>query len=189
MLPVPVAVARDFLLDFRRLRRRPVNNIMRTVVYPGSFDPVTNGHLDLIHRASKLFDRVIVAIASNESKIPLFSTKERQEMVQRSTKHLANVETDSFDGLLVNYVEEKGGDAVIRGLRAVSDFEFEFQLALTNRRLNERVETIFMMPKETWVFLSSKIVKEIARLNGPVGQFVPSHVEKALHRKFAKTVV
>lgn len=160
---------------------------MRTVVYPGSFDPVTNGHLDLIHRASKLFDRVIVAIATNEAKTPLFSCKERQDLVQRSIKHLTNVETGYFDGLLVDYVEEKGGDAVIRGLRAVSDFEFEFQLALTNRRLNERIETIFMMPKETWVFLSSKIVKEIARLKGNVGQFVPPHVEKALHRKFAKT--
>jgi len=159
---------------------------MRTVVYPGSFDPVTNGHLDLIHRASKLFDRVIVAIAVNEDKQPLFSLVERQNLVKKSIKHLPNVEVDSLVGLLVDYVDQHAAGAIIRGLRAVSDFEFEFQLALMNRKLNERVETIFMMPKETYTFLSSKIVKEIARLGGNVSPFVPSHVCSALTAKLAK---
>jgi pantetheine-phosphate adenylyltransferase len=159
---------------------------MRTVVYPGSFDPVTNGHLDLIHRAARLFDRVIVAIANNEAKQPLFSLKERQAMVRASIGGLANVTVDALTGLLVDYVDEKAGDAVIRGLRAVSDFEFEFQLALMNRKLNDRVETIFMMPKETYTFLSSKIVKEIARLGGDVSAFVPAHVQRALAAKLAK---
>jgi pantetheine-phosphate adenylyltransferase len=120
---------------------------MRTVIYPGSFDPLTNGHLDVIQRAAKLFDLVIVAVATNESKSPLFGLSKRKELVARSVEHLQNVEVDTFDGLLVEYVEKRGGDAIIRGLRAVSDFEFEFQLALMNRKLNERVETIFMMPK------------------------------------------
>ncbi len=159
---------------------------MRTVVYPGSFDPVTNGHLDLIHRAARLFDRLIVAIANNDAKQPLFSLKERQGMVRASISQLPNVEVDALTGLLVDYVEQKGGDAVIRGLRAVSDFEFEFQLALMNRKLNDRFETIFMMPKETYTFLSSKIVKEIARLGGDVSEFVPAHVQRALTAKLAK---
>lgn len=153
---------------------------MRTVIYPGSFDPLTNGHLDVIQRATKLFDRVIVAVAKNESKNPLFTMEERLELVERAVKHLPNVEADSFDGLLVDYVQRRSAQAIIRGLRAVSDFEFEFQLALMNRKLNENVETIFMMPKDTYVFLSSRIVKEIARLGGDVSTFVPPHVQKAL---------
>ena len=153
---------------------------MRTVIYPGSFDPLTNGHLDLIQRAVKLFDHVIVAVAKNDSKNPLFSLAERVELVRVATKNTPNVTADSFDGLLVNYVQDKGGQAVIRGLRAVSDFEFEFQLALMNRKLNERVETIFMMPKDTYTFLSSRIIKEIARLGGDVSAFVPAHVREAL---------
>jgi pantetheine-phosphate adenylyltransferase len=148
---------------------------MRTAIYPGSFDPLTNGHLDLILRAAKLFDRVIVAVAQNESKKALFSLKERVELVKRAIGHLSKVEVDSFDGLLV-----------IRGLRAVTDFEFEVQLALMNRKLNERVETIFMMPKETYTFLSSRIVKEIARLGGDVKSFVPEHVQAALAQKLSK---
>lgn len=156
---------------------------MRTVIYPGSFDPITNGHLDLIYRAAKLFDRVIVAVANNDAKTPLFSAEERRQLVVQSVAHLPNVETDILTGLLVDFVSRRGGDAVLRGLRAVSDFEFEFQLALMNRQLNERVETIFMMPKETFVFLSSRIVKEIARLGGEVDPFVPPHVQKALVAK------
>ena len=157
---------------------------MRTVIYPGSFDPLTNGHLDLIQRATKVFDRVIVAVARNESKHPLFTQAERVQMVAHAVQGLANVETDAFDGLLIAYVERRGAQAVIRGLRAVSDFEFEFQLALMNRKLNERIETLFMMPKDTYTFLSSRIVKEIASLGGDVSAFVPTHVGAALAAKF-----
>ncbi len=156
---------------------------MRTVIYPGSFDPLTNGHLDVIQRATKLFDKVIVAVARSESKHPLFTLEERVQMVSRAIRHLPQVEADAFDGLLMEYVERRGAHAVIRGLRAVSDFEFEFQLALMNRKLNERIETIFMMPKDTYTFLSSRIVKEIASLGGDVSPFVPAHVRTALaHR-------
>jgi pantetheine-phosphate adenylyltransferase len=156
---------------------------MRTVIYPGSFDPLTNGHLDVIQRATKLFDKVIVAVARSESKHPLFSLEERAQMVVRAVRHLPHVEVDHFAGLLVEYVERRSAQAVIRGLRAVSDFEFEFQLALMNRKLNERIETIFMMPKDTYTFLSSRIVKEIASLGGDVSAFVPAHVRTALALK------
>ncbi len=160
---------------------------MRTAIYPGSFDPLTNGHLDVIQRATKLFDHVIVAVAKSESKQPLFTLAERVEMVEAAIGHLPQVEADSFDGLLVKYVEDRSAQAVVRGLRAVSDFEFEFQLALMNRKLNERIETIFMMPKDTYTFLSSRIVKEIARLGGDVGAFVPAHVQAALAVKLVET--
>ncbi len=159
---------------------------MRTAIYPGSFDPLTNGHLDIIHRAARLFDRVIVAVAKNEGKKPLFSLKQRLSMVQRSVGNLPNVRADSFDTLLVAYAEKQKGQAIIRGLRAVSDFEFEFQLALMNRKLNGQVETIFMMPREIYTFLSSRIVKEIACLGGNVEAFVPPHVRLALARKFGR---
>ena len=160
---------------------------MRTVIYPGSFDPLTNGHLDVIQRAAKLFDRVIVAVAQNESKNPLLTLPERLELVTHCVRHLPNVEADSFDGLLVNYVEQRSAQAIIRGLRAVSDFEFEFQLALMNRKLNERIETIFMMPKDTYTFLSSRIVKEIARLGGDVSAFVPPKVREVLTARLLGT--
>jgi pantetheine-phosphate adenylyltransferase len=159
---------------------------MRTAIYPGSFDPITNGHLDIIERANKLFDRVIVAVAPNASKKPLFSLKERLALVRRATSACPTVEVDSLDGLLVDYVEKRAGLAIIRGLRAVSDFEFEFQLALMNRKLNGKVETIFMMPRETYTFLSSRLVKEIASLGGNVECFVPPHVQAALASKFGK---
>src|SRR5436189_4515783 len=162
---------------------------MRTAIYPGSFDPLTNGHLDVVQRATKLFDRVIVAVATSESKHPLFTLEERVEMVAHAVRHLPTVEADSFDGLLVEYADRRSAQAVIRGLRAVSDFEFEFQLALMNRKLNERVETIFMMPKDTYTFLSSRIVKEIARLGGDVSPFVPTHVRAALAEKLTQTTV
>jgi pantetheine-phosphate adenylyltransferase len=156
---------------------------MRIAIYPGSFDPLTNGHLDVVQRAAKLFDRVIVAVAKNEGKQPLFPLEERVALVQRSVRRLPQVRVDAFDGLLVDYVVSKNARAIVRGLRAVSDFEFEFQLALMNRKLNENVETIFMMPKDTYTFLSSRIVKEIARLGGDVSPFVPGHVQKALKKK------
>jgi len=156
---------------------------MRTAIYPGSFDPLTNGHLDVIERAVKLFDRVVVGVARNESKHPLFTQEERLDLVRRSVRRFANVQVDSFDCLLVDYAQKRSAQAVIRGLRAVSDFEFEFQLALMNRKLNERIETIFMMPKDTYTFLSSRIIKEIARLGGDVSAFVPPHVRAALVKK------
>jgi pantetheine-phosphate adenylyltransferase len=156
---------------------------MRTVIYPGSFDPLTNGHLDVIQRAAKLFDRVVVAVAKNEGKSPLFALGERVALVKESVRQLPSVEVDSFAGLLVEYAASHNAQAIIRGLRAVSDFEFEFQLALMNRKLNEKIETIFMMPKDTYTFLSSRIVKEIARLGGDVNAFVPPHVQAALAKK------
>jgi len=158
---------------------------MRTAIYPGSFDPLTNGHLDVVQRAAKLFDRVVVAVAENEGKNPLFTLNERLALVKKSIVHLPNVEADSFECLLVEYVVSRKAQAIVRGLRAISDFEFEFQLALMNRKLNENIETIFMMPKDTYTFLSSRIVKEIARLGGDVGSFVPAHVQTALTKKFS----
>jgi pantetheine-phosphate adenylyltransferase len=160
---------------------------MRTAIYPGSFDPLTNGHLDVIERAVKLFDRVVVAIAKNESKHPLFSLEERLTLVRQAIKHIPTAEADTFDTLLVDYVNRRNAQAIVRGLRAISDFEFEFQLALMNRKLNEKVETIFMMPKDTYTFLSSRIIKEIARLNGDITAFVPPLVRTALIEKL-KTV-
>ena len=160
---------------------------MRTVIYPGSFDPLTNGHLDVIQRATKLFDKVIVAVATNDSKQPLFTLEERKQLVAACVSDLPNVETDSFGGLLAEYAEQRSADAIIRGLRAVSDFEFEFQLALMNRKLNERVETIFMMPKDTYTFISSRMVKEIARLGGDISSFVPLPIQHALKEKLSKS--
>jgi pantetheine-phosphate adenylyltransferase len=161
--------------------RQPVR--VRTAIYPGSFDPFTNGHLDVVHRAARLFDRVIVAVAKNDGKNPLFNLEERTALIQQSIKDLPNVEAGAFDGLLVDYVKTYSAQAVVRGLRAISDFEFEFQMALMNRSLNDSFETIFMMPKDSYTFLSSRIVKEIARLGGDVSAFVPVHVRAALTAK------
>ena len=157
---------------------------MRTAIYPGSFDPLTNGHLDVIQRAAKLFDRVVVAVAENDAKKPLFTLDERLALVKTAVSHLPHVEADSFQGLLIGYVVQRQAQAIVRGLRAVSDFEFEFQLALMNRKLDESIETIFMTPKDTYTFLSSRIVKEIARLGGDVSPFVPPNVRKALLKKY-----
>ncbi|MBL9172110.1 MAG: pantetheine-phosphate adenylyltransferase [Verrucomicrobiales bacterium] len=156
---------------------------MRTVIYPGSFDPLHNGHLDVIRRAARIFDQVIVAVAANEGKKPLFNIDERYELVRTAVRELPNVSADRLDGLLVNYVIQKDACAVVRGLRAVSDFEFEFQLALMNRKLNERVETLFLTPKDTYTFVSSRLVKEIARLGGDVSPFVPDNVSESLRAK------
>lgn len=156
---------------------------MRTVIYPGSFDPITYGHLDIVQRAAKLFDRVIVGVARNADKSPLFTMEERQAQVARAIRHVRNAEADAFDGLLACYVARRRAQAVLRGMRAVSDFEYELQLALTNRKLNANFETILMMPKDSYVFLSSRMVKEIARLGGNVRCFVPPHVATALKRK------
>lgn len=158
---------------------------LRLAICPGSFDPITNGHLDVIQRAARLFDRVIVAVAASEPKGPLFTLPERLDLVRRSVGHLPNVEAESFSGLLVDYVRQRGAQAVVRGLRAVSDFEFEFQLALMNRKLCEQVETIFMMPRETYTFLSSRLVKEISAFGGDVTEFVPAAVLEALRRRWS----
>lgn len=160
---------------------------MRLLIYPGSFDPLTNGHLDVIQRATRLFDELVVAVARNESKQPLFTVEERLSLVRQALAGLKNVSADSFDGLLIDYVSRRGGHAVLRGLRALSDFEFEFQLALMNRKLNEQVETLFLMPTESHTFLSSRMVKEIARLGGQIDGFVPPYVAEALRKKFARS--
>jgi pantetheine-phosphate adenylyltransferase len=158
---------------------------VRKVIYPGSFDPITNGHLDVIERAQKIFDEVVVAIARNEVKQPLFTAEERLALTQKSVATLAKpVSVILFDGLLVNFVREQEATAIIRGLRAVADFEFEFQLALMNRKLASSIETVFLMPRDTYSYLSSTIIKEISRLGGPVTDFVPDVVATALKTKF-----
>ena len=159
---------------------------MKRAIYPGSFDPVTNGHLDVVERARKLFDEVIVAVAHNDEKQPMFTLQERLDFLQNTLGKIDNVRIAYFEGLLVDFaVTEKAG-AVIRGLRAISDFEFEFQMALMNRKLQGAVETIFLMPKEDYTYLSSRIVKEIARLGGDVSKFVPPQVAKALGAKLKR---
>jgi len=155
-------------------------------IYPGSFDPVTFGHLDIIHRASQLFDSLIVAVARSESKNPNFSTEERIAMMENEVKGISGVEVKRLDGLLVDFAREENAFVVVRGLRAISDFEFEFQMALMNRRLEPRLETVFLTPKEDYTFLSSRIVKEVARLGGDVSPFVPAPVVKILRDKFQR---
>ena len=157
--------------------------MIRRAIYPGSFDPVTNGHLDVIERARKLFDEVIVAVAYNDQKHPLFSLEERLDLLKGALGKIKKVEIAPLDGLLVNFAIARKATAVIRGLRAISDFEFEFQMALMNRKLDSTVETIFLMPKEEYTYLSSRIVKEIARLGGDITDFVPARVAKALATK------
>ena len=156
---------------------------MRRAIYPGSFDPVTNGHLDVIQRASRLFDEVIVAIAYNDVKNPFFTSDERLDLLEGTISTVKNVKVMQFEGLLVDFAKNQGATAIVRGLRAISDFEFEFQMALMNRKLEDSVETIFLMPKEDYTYLSSRIVKEIARLGGNVEAFVPHSVATALKSK------
>jgi len=155
-----------------------------SAIYPGSFDPLTSGHLDIIKRAAQMFSKVIVAVAANESKNPLFSTEERMEMIKKAVEDLKEVEVRRLDGLLVDFARQENVFVVIRGLRAISDFEFEFQMALMNRRLEPRLETIFLTPQEEYTFLSSRIVKEVAKLGGDVTPFVPQHVAERLKARF-----
>jgi len=155
-------------------------------VYPGTFDPVTNGHLDIIERASQLFDKVYVTIAVNSSKVTLFSKDERKEMLVKTTSKYKNVEVDSFNGLVVDYAVRKKASLLIRGLRAVSDFENEFQMSLTNRKMQPSVTTIYMMPNEKYTYLNSTLIREIARLKGDVRCFVPEIVSTKLKEKFKK---
>lgn len=158
---------------------------MKRAIYPGSFDPVTTGHLDVLDRAARLFDEVIVAVAYNDQKQALFSSEERMTLLKGATERLKNVRVERFDGLLVEFARQQEAGAVIRGLRAVSDFEFEFQMALMNRKLEPEIETIFLTPREEYTYLSSRLVKEIARLGGNVDPFVPPSVAEALRTKFA----
>jgi len=157
--------------------------VKRKVVYPGSFDPVTYGHIDVIKRASEIFDEVIVAVAHNKPKNPLFPIKQRVAMLKQATKGIKGVKVDDFDGLAVEFVKKKGIKIMIRGLRMISDFEYEFQMALTNRKLNETIETIFMMPSPAYSYLSSKLIKEAVSLGADVSSFVPKFVQKALNSR------
>ncbi|HRJ27328.1 MAG TPA: pantetheine-phosphate adenylyltransferase [Fimbriimonadaceae bacterium] len=157
----------------------------RLGIYPGSFDPPTWGHLDVIERASNLFDRVIVAVGRNSSKSPLFTDQERIESLRQACQHLSNIEVESFEGLLVEYARERGAKALIRGLRATSDFDYEFQIAMVNRRLQHEIETIFLMTKWEHSYLSSSIVREVAQLEGDYRQFVPPAVAEMIAQKLA----
>jgi pantetheine-phosphate adenylyltransferase len=156
----------------------------KIAIYPGTFDPLTNGHIDLIQRTLTIFDEVVIAVAPSKKKSPLFTTEERIQLIKDSIKDFRGASVESFDNLLVSYAKEKGSVAIIRGLRAISDYEYELQMALTNRRLDSSVETVFMMPSEEHTFISSSIVKEVASFGGPVTGLVPEAVEKALKEKF-----
>lgn len=156
---------------------------MRIAVYPGSFDPLTNGHLDIIRRAARLFDRVSVAVLENEGKSPLFSVPERMELIQRCTEGIAGIEVHSFSGLLVDFMRRVDASVVVRGIRAVSDYEYELQMALMNRELYEGAETIFMIPAVEYTFVSSRLVKEVFRLGGDVAHLIPPPVLEALKRR------
>jgi len=157
-----------------------------TAIYPGTFDPITNGHLDLIRRALRTFDEVIIAVAPSLKKQPLFTLEERLRLIHLAVRGLKRAKVDSFNSLLVNYVRKKKGNAILRGLRAISDFEYEFQLAHMNRRLNTNIETVFLMPSEEYSYLTSSLVKEVSSFGGSVTGLVPAEVEKALKEKFKR---
>jgi pantetheine-phosphate adenylyltransferase len=166
-----------------------VEKLRRVIaVYPGSFDPITNGHLDLVERAARLCDRLIVAVLRNEEKQPLFTVEERMEMLHETVRGYPNVEVDSFDGLLVDYARRRGAAVLVRGIRAISDYEYELQMALMNRRLCPDVETIFLMSGEAYSFLSSRIVKEVIRLGGDISGLVPAPVEARLRDRVLRGV-
>lgn len=158
----------------------------KIAVYPGTFDPVTYGHIDIIKRASRTFGKVVVAVAHNSHKGPLFSVSERIAMLKESTKGLTNVAIDDFTGLVVDYARRKGANIMIRGIRMLSDFEYEFQMALTNRSIDDKIETIFLMPHESYSYISSKLIKEAASLGADLGKFVPGPVEKRLKERLSR---
>ena len=156
----------------------------RLAVYPGSFDPLTNGHVDIIQRGARLFDRIVIALLVNRDKAPLFSVEERLELTREVFSGEPNVEVDTFDGLLVDYARRRHANVIVRGLRAISDFEYELQMALMNRRLNDDIETVFMMPAEPYTYVSSRLVKEVFALGGSVAGLVPAAVEARLAAKY-----
>ena len=158
----------------------------KRAVYPGMFDPIHNGHLDLIERSLRIFDELIVAVVANPSKEPLFAVKERLEMIDECTAGMGRMRIMSFDGLLIDLVHREHADCIVRGLRAISDFEYEFQMALMNRKLRQTVETVFMMPHEKYTYISSRLIKEVASLGAPVNGLVPPSVEGRLTQRFAK---
>ena len=159
---------------------------MKSAVYPGTFDPITNGHIDIIKRSLRIFDRVVIAVAPNPKKTPLFDINERIFMIEEATKGMKNIEIEPFDGLLVDYIRQKGAIAIIRGLRAVSDFEYEFQMALMNRKLSDTIETVFMMPSEEYSYLTSSLIKEVASYGGEVKDLVPSIAARRLKDIFKR---
>jgi len=163
----------------------PPQAMPRIAIYPGTFDPVTNGHLDIIQRALRLFDKVIVALAINPGKTPLFSLDERRNMLHESLANLSpHVQVEDAAGLLVDFARQRGAAAIVRGLRALSDFDYEFQLALMNRKLERRLDTVYLMTGLRWIYISSSIIKDVARHGGDVRDLVPSHVQRALRDKF-----
>lgn len=156
----------------------------KAAVYPGSFDPITNGHLSLINRSLQIFDEIIVAVAINADKTPLFTTEERLDMIREAVSGMGNVTVDSFEGLLVDYVKSKNTNVIVRGIRALSDFEYEFQMALMNRRLNRGIQSLFLMTDYKWFYISSTIIKQAAQLGGVIDGLVPPNVCKKLKEKF-----
>ncbi|MEW5807701.1 MAG: pantetheine-phosphate adenylyltransferase [Acidobacteriota bacterium] len=162
-------------------KRKP---LLLKAVYPGTFDPITNGHIDIIDRGSSIFDEIIVAILRNPEKQPLFSIEERIQMIEKAIAGFPNVRIETFDGLLVDYAEKIGAKVIVRGLRAISDFEYELQMAMMNRRIKSNLETVFMMPCESYSYLSSKLVREVAELGGKLTGLVPAEVEKRLQERF-----
>jgi pantetheine-phosphate adenylyltransferase len=161
---------------------------LKTAVYAGSFDPITNGHLDIIERSAAIFDNLIIAVFVNPNKEALFSVQERVELIREVTRHLPNAQVESFQGLLSDYARQRGAKAIVRGLRAVSDFEYEFQMALMNKKLNPNVETIFMMSSSKNIYISSSLIKEVSSLGGSISGLVPRVVENLLMEKFARRV-
>ena len=155
-------------------------------IYPGTFDPITNGHLDIIERASELFDQVIITIAVNPDKKPLFTLEEREDMIRKVTSHLKNIQVDSFKGLLISFAGKKNAKVIIRGLRAISDFEYEFQMSLTNRKLDPTINTIFLMPNEKYSYLNSSLVRELASYDANVKEFIPEYVLEKLKLKISE---
>lgn len=159
---------------------------MKIAVYPGTFDPITNGHIDIINRGLRIFDKIIVTVAVNPGKTPLFSLEERIEMIKQSIGKVENVEVAQFQGLIANYLKSVNAIAMIRGLRAISDFEYEFQMSLMNRKLNEDVETVFLMPAQEYIHLNSTLIKEVSSFNGDITEYVPKNVEDNLNEKFGR---